>query len=107
MLKFYNDGLKDCSWIPDTYDEFVKYCSTKKVETDGDLLLIANGDEEFKYIDTIYVLKDRRGKGLATEKLKSLSGRCVLICNKRLTNFYKSLGFTNDLLYDILVRENR
>lgn len=107
MIEFYQDGLKDCSWIPNTYELFEEYILTKDFVVDNEALVIFSGDKDFTYIDTIYVMKAHRGKGLATNILKSFHGRIALICNKDLTDFYKKLGFTNELPYDIVVKDNR
>ena len=107
LAHFYDDGLKDCSWIPDTFSDFLIYCDTKQLDIDEDSLVITNGDDDFKYLDTIYVKKASRGKGIATQKINKLSGRVVLICNKNLMEFYKKFGFTNETPYEIIVKDNR
>ena len=101
---FYNDGLKDCSWIPNTFEEFITYCKTKNVDIDESSIVITNGDDDFRYLDTIYVLKNFRGKGIATKKINELTGRVALICNNNLVSFYQKFGFTNKLPYSIVVR---
>ncbi len=107
LAHFHDDGLKDCSWIPDVFADFLIYCDTKQLDIDKDSLVITNGDDDFRYLDTIYVKKASRGKGIATRKINELSGRVVLICNKNLVEFYKKFGFTNETPYEIIVKDNR
>lgn len=104
---FYNDGLKECSWIPNNLDDFLQYCQSKSVNIDNESIVITCGDKDFLYLDTIYVIKSRRNEGIATRKILELKGRVALICNKNLTPFYSALGFTNNLPYDIVIKDNR
>lgn len=107
MIKFYEDGLKDCSWIPDSYELFEEYISTKRIILHDKAMVIYSGDKDFLYIDTIYVMKKFRGNGIATKLLRSFEGRVALICNRSLTTFYDKLGFKKVLPYDIVVKDNR
>jgi len=104
LSDFYEDGLKDCSWIN---GDIFTYCEDMKVSIIDDVLLIYNGNANFKYIDTIYTMKRSRGKGLATKVLSNIKGRVALICSDKLLDFYKAEGFTNDLPYNIVIKDNR
>ncbi len=109
MDKFYKDGLKDCSWIPNTFEEFKVYASTKHVLLYKTYMIIYTGDRDFKYIDTIYVLKNFRNRGIATTVLSRFSTdrRTIVLCNKKLVGFYKKLGYTEEVPYAIMVKDDR
>ncbi len=108
LSTFYNDGLKDCSWIPDTFQEFEKLTKSSKIiiyKQSVLCIIITNGN--ILYLDTIYTLKKHRGKGLATKLMNELTAnsRVILFCNPKIEDFYRSLGFksANELPYSIMV----
>lgn len=108
LKKFYDDGLKDCSWIPNTFLEFNKvYCKDLTIDYNDKALVLYSGNENFMYIDTIYVMKNQRGKGIATKLLSELSCRVGLICSHDKIDFYESLGFKKPREYTVMIKDNR
>lgn len=107
MEEFYYDGLKDCSWIPDTYEEFVEKYSSSTFSVTTEAIAITVEDNTFRYLDTIYVLKEYRNRGIATEIMNHLckDKRVVLFCNHELAAFYSKFGFTCELPYTVLVKQ--
>lgn len=109
MRIFYDDGLKDCSWIPDTYGEFKRKYANATVEVvEGCCIVITVTDGNTTYLDTIYVLKEHRGKGIGKKVLERLTKdtRTILFCNKALEDFYKELGFkpASELAFSVMVK---
>ena len=109
LNEFYEDGLKECSWIPDTFKAFLKLCDTSQIMTGEHAIAIFVMNDNFLYLDTIYVAKDQRGKGYGTEMMGYIikNARTCIICNKNLVSFYEKLGFKQDkdLPYAVMIKE--
>ncbi len=109
MLRFYNDGLKDESWIPDTQDEFKEYVKDIRSLSTANTLILFLGNKRFLYIDTVYTMKKHRGRGKATKLLTDLvkGQRSAIICSERMIPFYESIGYSNQLPYTIMIKDER
>lgn len=109
LRRFFSDGLRDCSWLPDNFLELLDFCCRQNVMLTKDVLVIFMDNGKFTYIDTIYVMRKARNKGLGKTILKYFTdmSRTCIICNKKLIPFYESLGFKqdNDLPYAVMIKE--
>lgn len=109
---FYEDGLKDCSWIPNTFKEFLDFYKdfTFVIPPRCEYMVIFDENRKFIYLDTIYVIRSCRGHGVATEVMKEIVNgpkKVMLFCNRNLISFYEKFGFKpeNELAYAILMKE--
>ena len=109
LLEFYNDGLKDCSWIPDTPKEFLAFCELSNVIVSHGVIVIEVHNSNFLYIDTIYTLKAVRCQQRATKMMARItkSRRGCVVCNKQLVGQYEKLGFKQDkdLPFAVMIKE--
>lgn len=109
LLEFYNDGLKNHSWIPNSEKEFLEYCNGLTIDIFDNVLVLSSGNKNFRYIDTIYVLKEHRGKGLGSIALDTmcLNSRTALICSDNMLEFYLKKGYKAHLPYTVVIKDNR